>query len=84
MPSVEIWIAMDENGGYEVASDEDSAIDRLIDGSSDDLDGTVCRVVKLNVTMSLPHERDGDGESDKAVDLAVPDDAGRTEKLEME
>jgi hypothetical protein len=44
------------------------------------LAGTVCRVVKLNVVMSLPHERDDDDdgeETDKPVDVMVPDDTGR-------
>jgi hypothetical protein len=79
MPSVEIWIAMSEDGDREVATDEDTAIERLIDGSGDDLAGTVCRVVKLNVTMSVPHAPDDD-ESDRpavAVTVAVPDGAGR-------
>jgi len=68
---------MDENGGCEVATDEDSAIERLIDGSGEDLAGTSCRVVKLNVNMAQPHEPD-DGEVDgPAVDVRVPDDAGR-------
>jgi hypothetical protein len=80
MPTVEVWIAMSENGDCEVATDEDSAIERLIDGSSDDLAGTVCRVVKLNVVMSLPHERDDDDdgeETEKPIDVMVPDDTGR-------
>ncbi len=33
-------------------------------------------VVKLNVAMSEPRE-DDDGKTDKEVDVAVPDDAGR-------
>jgi hypothetical protein len=79
MPTVEIWIAMSEDGDYEVATDEDTAIERLIDGSGDDLAGTVCRVVKLNVTMSLPHVPDDDESDRPAVDVtvAVPDGAGR-------
>jgi hypothetical protein len=79
MPSVEIWITMSEDGDCEVATDEDTAIERLIDGSGDDLAGTVCRVVKLNVTMSLPHVPDVDESDRSAVDVAVavPDGAGR-------
>lgn len=78
MPSVEIWIAMSEDGDYEVATENDTAIERLIDGSGD-LAGTVCRVVKLNVTMSLPHVPDDDESDRPAVDVAVavPDGAGR-------
>ena len=79
MPTVEIWIAMSEDGDCEVATDEDTAIERLIDGSSDDLAGTACRVVKLNVTMSLPRVPDDDELDRPAVDVAVavPDGAGR-------
>ena len=71
--TVEVWIAMDQNGGCEAATDEDSAIDRLKDGSSEDLAGTVCRVVKLNITMSEPLAESG---SNAAVDVTVKDDAG--------
>jgi hypothetical protein len=75
--TVEVWVALDANGGYEVATDEDTAIEHLKDGSDDDLAGTACRVVKLNVTMSEPRYRDdGDDETDKgAVDVKIPDDA---------
>jgi hypothetical protein len=82
MPIVEIWIATSENGGYEVATDDDTAIENLKDGSGEDLAGTACRVVKLNVTMSEPRYRDDDDETDKAVDVTIPDDAGRIVELE--
>jgi hypothetical protein len=81
MPIVEVWIAMDENGGVEVATDEDTAIDRLKEGSDEDLAGTTCRVVKLNVTMSEPTGENG---SDAAVNVAVPDEAGRIFVVETE
>lgn len=81
MPTVEVWIAMSENGDCEVATDEDTAIERMIDGSADDLAGTVCRVVKLNVTMSEPLAEHGSG---AAVDVTVPDDAGRTEEVDTD
>ena len=84
MPIVEIWIATSENGGYEVATDDDTAIENLKDGSGEDLAGTACRVVKLNVTMSEPRYRDDDDETDKAVDVPVPDDAGRIVEIETE
>jgi hypothetical protein len=41
----------------------------------------VCRIVKLNVTMSEPFGENG---SNAAVDVAVPDEAGRTEEVETE
>jgi hypothetical protein len=84
MPTVEVWIAMSENGDCEVATDADTATDRLKEGSGDDLAGTTCRVVKLSVTMSEPHYRDDDDETDKAVDVMIPDDAGRIVEIEAE
>jgi hypothetical protein len=81
MPTVEVWVAMSEDGDYEVATDEETAIERLIDGSNDDLAGTVCRVVKLNVTMSEPA---GEGGSGAAVDVPVPNDAGRNFGIETD
>jgi hypothetical protein len=79
-----IWIVMSENGDCEVATDEDTAIENLINGSDEDLAGTACRVVKLNVTMSEPRYRDDDEETDKAVDVTIPDDAGRIVEVETE
>jgi len=81
MPIVEVWIAMDENGGCEVATHEDNAIDRLKDGSDEDLAGTTCRVVKLSVTMSEPTGEDGSG---AAVDVMIPNDAGHIVEIETE
>jgi len=66
-----------------VATDADTAIERLIDGSGDDLVGTACRVIRLNVAMSEPRYRDDDDdEIDKTVDVTVPDDAGRIVEIE--
>jgi hypothetical protein len=45
-----------------VATDADTALERLIDGSGDDLVGTACCVIRLNVTMSEPRYRDDDHE----------------------
>jgi hypothetical protein len=45
-----------------VATDADTALERLIDGSGDDLVGTACHVIRLNVTMSEPRYRDDDDE----------------------
>lgn len=75
---------MGENGGCEVATDEDTAIENLINGSDEDLAGRACRVVKLNVTMSEPRYRDDDDETDKAVDVTIPDDAGRIVEVDTE
>lgn len=75
MPSIEIWIVMGEDGDCEVATDEDIALDRW----TSEFGEGFCRVVKLNVTMSEPT---GEGGSNAAVDVAVPDGAGRTEEVE--
>jgi hypothetical protein len=48
------------------------------------LSGTACRVVKLNVEISEPHYLGDDDETDKAVDVTVPDDAGRIVEVKVE
>jgi hypothetical protein len=84
MPTIEVWVALGEDGGYEVATDEDAAKERLQDGSGDDLTETACRVVKLNITMSEPRYRDDDDETDKAVEVTIPDGAGRIIEVKTE
>ena len=81
MPTIEVWVVLGEDGSYEAAADEDTAFDRLMEESDEDLAGKTCRVVKLNVTMSDPQD---DNESGRAVDVAVPDDAGQTVEVETE
>jgi hypothetical protein len=77
-----ICIVMGESGDYEVASDENIALDRLEDKLGEEaLVGTVCRIVQLNVTMSEPRGENGTGAT---VDVVVPDDAGRTAEVETE
>jgi hypothetical protein len=84
MPTVEVWVVLSENGSCEVATDAATALERLIDRSGNDLVGTACRVIRLNVTMSEPRYRDDDDEIeiDKTVDVTVPDDAGRIVEIE--
>lgn len=84
MPTVGVWVVLGENGNCEVATDVETALERLKDGSDDDLVGTACRVVKFNVTMSEPRYRDDDDEIDEPVDVTVPDDAGRIVEIETE
>ena len=50
----------------------------------EDLDGTVCRFIQLNVTMSEPEPNNGNSGSDAVVDVVVPDEAGRTAEVETE
>jgi hypothetical protein len=86
MPTVGVWVVLSENGSCEVATDADTALERLIDGSGDDLAGTACRVIRLNVTMSEPRYRDDDDEIGdeiaKTVDVTVPNDAGRIVEID--
>jgi hypothetical protein len=82
MPTVEVWVVLGEDGSCEVATDEDTAVERFREGSGEDLAGMTCRVVKLNVTMTEPRYREDGGETDGAVDVPVPDDAGRIVELE--
>jgi hypothetical protein len=84
MPTVEVWVVLSEDGSCEVATDEDTALQRLKDGSDADLGGTICRVVRLNVTMSEPHYPDDEDETDEAVEVPVPDGAGRIVEIETE
>jgi hypothetical protein len=81
MPALEVWIAMSEDGGCEVATDEATAIENLKHGSDDDLTGTVCRIVKLNVTMSESFDENGSG---AAVDVKVPHGAGCVVEIELD
>jgi hypothetical protein len=86
MPTVEVWIVMDESGGCEVATDETIAIDRWNDEFGGNFAGeAVCRIVKLNVTMSVPRQPDNDEKkSGVAVDVMVPDRAGQSGTVETE
>jgi uncharacterized protein YgfB (UPF0149 family) len=80
-----VWIVMCESGDCEVATDEVIALDRWKDQFGDGLGLAVGRVVKLSVTMSEPVERDGDqSESDVAVNVVVPDEAGSVVELETQ
>lgn len=83
MPTVEVWIVMDEFGNHEVATDEVVAIDRWKDEFGEDFDGVAAsRVVRLNVTMSTP--LDAGDQTDEAVEVLVPDHAGHTVQVETE
>jgi hypothetical protein len=66
MPEIEVWIAMNEAGDYEVGRDEDSAIERW----DENCGGIARRMVQLRVTMSPPDV--------PSVDVNVADDAGQT------
>lgn len=68
---IEVWIAMNESGEYEVAADEDDAIERL-----DQKHGfQLRRLVRLKVVMSPPEVTE--------LDVVVPDEAGQTVKVDV-
>jgi len=72
MAEIEVWIAMNEAGDYEVGCDEDSAIERW----DETCPGIARRVVQLRVTMSAPDV--------PPIDVNVPDDAGQTVTVKVD
>jgi len=66
MPEIDVWIAMNETGSYEVGNDEDSATERWVEHCG----GKARRMVHLRVTMSEPDV--------PMLDVSVPDEAGQT------
>jgi hypothetical protein len=69
---IEVWIAMDESGEYEVGPDENVAIDRLRTDTGSEL----FRLVRLKVVMSPP--------SVEEVDITISDEVGQTIKFETD
>jgi len=64
MTSIEVWIAMNEDGDYEVAKDEDDVVDLW----NENVGGLSRRLVRLRVTMSAPAVTE--------ADVNVPEEAG--------
>ncbi len=52
---IEVWIAMNESGEYEVGPDEDAAIERF----DDSIGGSMRRLVRLKVAMTPPAVTEG-------------------------
>ena len=69
---LEIWIAMDETGSWEIAKDEHDVFEALDQNSG----GLARRLVRLRVTMRAPVVTD--------VDVAAPDEVGRTGSVETD
>lgn len=68
MASVEIWVAMDEEGNVSVTTDVDVLGEKTAELGSDN--GTYAvRVVKLVLNMEPPEVQD--------VEVDIPDEAGR-------
>ena len=65
--TVEIFIAMNEDGGYVVSKDESDVLELLTENEG----GWRARVVKLNVKMTPPQLDE--------VNVVVPDEAGKVE-----
>jgi hypothetical protein len=69
----ELWIAINEDGGYVVVIDESEALEKLIE----DEGGYAARVVKITALVRPPVI--------EAVVIDVPDEAGKTvEHVEAE
>lgn len=79
-----VGVVLRHNGSCEVATDADIALEHQMDGSVDDLAGTACRVIRLNITMSEPRYRDDEDqiEIDKKVGVTIPGDAERIVEVE--
>jgi hypothetical protein len=69
---VEIFVAMNEDGGWIVTNDEGEALSTLAENEG----GWLARVVKVTVKMTPPVM------TEATVD--VPDEAGSTEEIETE
>jgi hypothetical protein len=68
----EIYLAMNEDGGWIVTNDEGEALSALAENEG----GWLARVVKVTVKMAPPVM------AEATVD--VPDEAGKTEPIETE
>jgi len=66
---VELWVAMNEDGGYSVSTDESEVLNDLIQAQG----GNAARVVKVTLQMTAPRVDEVAGE--------VPDDAGTVGEL---
>jgi hypothetical protein len=72
MTSIEVWIAMNEDGDYEVAKDEDDVVDLW----NENVGGLSRRLVKLRVTTSAPVVTE--------ADVNVPEEAGQAVNIEID
>ena len=72
MKEIEVFIAMNEDGDYEVGTEAELARDLL----SENAGGYACRIVKLVVQMSPP------AYEEPAAAITIADTAGETVILE--
>jgi hypothetical protein len=68
---IEVWIAMNEDGDYEVAKDEDDVVDLW----NENVGGLSQRLVRLRVTMSAPAVTE--------ADVNVPEESGQAVNVEI-
>jgi hypothetical protein len=68
---LEVWIAVDADGSYEVAEDQDTVLERFSENY-----GGNCRVVKLNVRVAGPAITE--------ARMTVPDEAGELVEADAE
>ncbi len=67
---VEFYVAMNEEGEFEVGTTEEEASQRLVENTS----GYRCRIVKINAKMAPPALVE--------ADVDIPDEAGTTVTFE--
>jgi len=71
--TIEVFIAMNEDGDWEARSDSTDAAEALVDSYG----YTAARIVKIKITMNAPEITEG-GE------VVIADEAGETIKAEAE
>lgn len=67
---ITIFVAMNENGEWTVASDDSEAVDQLSEHGC-----SQCRTIKLTVKMAPPTLEE--------IEVTVPDTAGATSELKV-
>jgi hypothetical protein len=72
MKTIELFVAINEDSGWVVCTDESEALEKL----AEDEGGYHARVVKLIVKMSPPIMTE--------AEITVPDEAGRNVQVESE
>ena len=68
----EIWIAVNEDGGYSIGMSDDEAITNLTENEG----GCMSRLVKITASIAPPKVTE--------ATIDVPDEAGKTEAVEVE
>jgi hypothetical protein len=79
--TIAIFVVMNENGDYVVASDEDTALDLFEEEQLGDDSGCHPRMVKLNVTMAPPVATEANEAPPVVIEVnvTVPNETGHTD-----